>query len=227
MRERLAACNADVICVTEGHTDNLPGGGDIIASEADYGYPLREGRRKVILWTRHKWTERDSVGSRHLPPGRFAAGTLSLDQAEIRIVGVCIPWSAAHVSTGSRDRTRWEDHLDYLDGLGSYVADCAETDTIVLGDFNQAIPRFRQPVHVALSLEANVLNRGLTPISKGMVCDKGLPLIDHICVSAGSTGQVSATLPKQSGRMRLSDHTGILAIVQIDAGPKAIEQLRI
>ena len=211
MRERLAACNADVICVTEGHADNLPKGGDIIESEADYGYPLREGRRKVILWTRHEWDRRDPIGSKHLPPGRFAAGTLSLESADVRIVGVCIPWSAAHVSTGRRDRTRWQDHLDYLDGLGSYLGDEAETDTIVLGDFNQAIPRFRQPVHVARSLETNILNRGLTPISRDTLCEKGLPLIDHICVSAGLTGPVSAQLPKEKGSMRLSDHTGIVA----------------
>jgi len=54
MRERLAASEADVICVTEAHADNLPEGGDLIESEADCGYPLHEGRRKVILWTRHK-----------------------------------------------------------------------------------------------------------------------------------------------------------------------------
>lgn len=227
IRERLAACNADGICVTEGQTDNLPGGGDIIASEADYGYPLREGRRKVVLWTRHKWIERDPVGSRHLPPSRFAAGILSLDQAEVRVVGVCIPWSAAHVSTGSRDRTRWQDHLDYLDGLGSYFEHREAAETILFGDFNQSIPRFRQPVHVAQSLEENILGCGLTPISNDMFCEKGVPLIDHICVSAGLAGQVSAQWPKHSGSMRLSDHTGILAIVRIGTGPQTIRQLRI
>ncbi len=213
MRERLAACKADVICVTEGHADNLPKGGDIIESEADYGYQLREGRRKVILWTRHEWDRRDAIGSKHLPPGRFAAGTLSLESAEVRVVGVCIPWSAAHVSTGRRDRTRWQDHLDYLDGLGAHLADEAETDTIVLGDFNQAIPRFRQPVHVAQSLETNILNHGMTPISRDTLCEKGLPLIDHICVSPGLTGKVTAQFPKRDKQLRLSDHTGIVAVI--------------
>ena len=213
MRERLAACNADIICVTEGHAENLPKGGDIIESEADYGYPLRKGRRKVILWTRHRWDRRDPIGSQRLPPGRFAAGTLRLEGAEVRVVGVCIPWSAAHVSTGRRDRTRWQDHLGYLDGLGSYLGDEAEADTIVLGDFNQTIPRFRQPVHVAQSLETNILNRGMTPISSDTLCEKGLPLIDHICVSPGLTGKVTAQFPKRDKELRLSDHTGIVAAI--------------
>lgn len=211
IRERLAASEADVVCVTEAHAENLPEGGDLVESDADYGYPLREGRRKVILWTRHKWEQRDVLGSHHLPPGRFAAGTILVGSRAIRFVGVCIPWSAAHVTTGRRDRARWQDHLSYLDGLGAYLEQASETPTIILGDFNQAIPRFRQPIRLARSLETNILGRGLKPISRDLLCESGLPLIDHICVSQGLSGEVIAQFPKRSDGMRLSDHTGIIA----------------
>ena len=215
IRERLEECRADVICITEGHSDNLPPDGDTIESHPDYGYPLIPHRRKVIVWTRHKWRAKDTIGSPLLPSGRFAAGILELPQGTIRIAGVCIPWSAAHVSTGRRDRAPWQDHLSYLEGLGAYVKKASEAPTILLGDFNQAIPRFRQPVHVEQGLRANVLDHELEPISRNLLCEDGLPLIDHICVSKELSGEVIAQFPKRASGIRLSDHTGILArIVQ-------------
>ena len=40
-------------------TDNLP---STELREADYGYPIIEGRRKVILWSKMPWTNVDSLG---------------------------------------------------------------------------------------------------------------------------------------------------------------------
>lgn len=217
MRALLTASNADVICVTEAHADNLPEGGDLIESGADYGYPLREGRRKVILWTKHNWDQRDPRGSELLPPGRFAAGTLHLDAATIRVVGVCIPWSAAHVTSGRRDRTQWEDHLSYLTGLGVYLGQAEPLPTILLGDFNQAIPRFRQPLEVERRLKTEVLDRGYQPLTRGLAGSDDQPLIDHICVSPGLSGEVTELLPKKKAGYRLTDHTGVVAKLRFNA----------
>jgi hypothetical protein len=67
----------------------------------------------------------------------------------VRVVGVCVPWSAAHVSSGKRDRRKWEDHVRYLRGLRKFLnslsADCP---TIVVGDINQCIPRRGAPAAV-------------------------------------------------------------------------------
>lgn len=213
MRDRLAATQADVICLTEAFAENLPAGGHIIEADPDYGYRLHLGRRKVILWTRHAWEEPDSVGSPLLPPGRFAAGKLVLSNSSVRVVGVCVPWATAHVSSGRRDRSRWEDHLSYLEGLGRYLGDSETTPTILLGDFNQAIPRRKQRLDVAQCLQNEVLDRGYSPLSAGLSADDGWPLIDHICVSETLTGRVLEQLPKQSPTRRLSDHAGLLAQV--------------
>lgn len=190
IRECLTASKADVICVTEGFAENLPAGGQIIEAHPDYGYPLREGRRKVLLWTRHRWRDVDAFGNEHLPPGRFVAGTLDCDGASIQILGVCIPWPAAHVSSGRRDRARWEDHLLYLRALGDDLRRRPAMPTIVLGDFNQAIPRVRQRLDVAEALRTEVLELDLQALSAHMRAEDGLPFIDHIVVSRHIEGEI-------------------------------------
>jgi hypothetical protein len=51
------------------------------------------------------------------------------------------------------------------------------------------------------------------PISKDLLCEDGMPMVDHICVSRELCGEVIGHFPKHSDGMRLSDHTGILARV--------------
>ena len=74
----------------------------------------------------------------------------------ICFIGVCIPWQSAHVSTGRKDRKSWEDHLVYCRGLTRIIEKYRKEDfpVCVLGDYNQRIPRVRQPVEVAKALAA-------------------------------------------------------------------------
>src|SRR3546814_18022620 len=67
----------------------------------------------------------------------------------VLVVGVCVPWADAHVTTGRRDRQRWQDHRTYLDALGPLLRAVGdERPIIVSGDFNQRIPRRWSPVEV-------------------------------------------------------------------------------
>ena len=93
--------NSDVICLTEGYESLLPKNGYIISSDKDYGYETKNGRRKVILWSKSKWTDIDQLGSKEIPAGRFISGITN----GIKIIGICIPWRFAHVSTGRKDRS--------------------------------------------------------------------------------------------------------------------------
>jgi exonuclease III len=111
----------DIVCLTEAHTDFLPNG-HLIHARADYGYPLKEGRRKVLLWSRQPWADIDDLGDERLPSGRFVAGTTETQFGPLRMIGVCVPWPAAHVATGRKDRRPWEDHLAYLQGLSDILA---------------------------------------------------------------------------------------------------------
>jgi endonuclease/exonuclease/phosphatase family metal-dependent hydrolase len=139
IRERLNSVGADIICLTEAYADFMGGEGHLIESEPDYGYPVVQGRRKVLLWSREPWAAVDRVGQPDLPPGRFVAGRTMTPVGPINVVGVCIPWREAHVRSGTRDRTLWQDHLAYLKGLRGILADRTER-TLVMGDFNQRVP---------------------------------------------------------------------------------------
>jgi hypothetical protein len=110
---RIDHCRPDVICLTEASTDFLPPDGHLITSSADYGYRAPEGRRKVLLWSRHPWEQVDDLGSPALPAGRFVSGVTATSAGLLRFIGVCVPWRDAHVRTGRRDRAPWADHLAY------------------------------------------------------------------------------------------------------------------
>lgn len=207
IRERLEAAECDLLCVTEGLAGLLPPGGSVIESDADYGYPAREGRRKVLLWSRTAWTEADT-GPSTLPGGRFVTGVSETSAGPLRIVGVCVPWRGAHVTTGRKDRARWEDHLRFLDGLSDLSFGSAQSRTIVLGDFNQRIPRKYAPerVHEALRDalgELKVATEGPLPGAPGLA-------IDHIVHSVDLQPSRFGCWPKsdEAGN-RLSDHFGI------------------
>ncbi len=111
VRRALAAPDCDILCVTEGFAGLLPPDGHLIDAGPDWGYPIREGRRKVLLWSKRPWSDVDALGSDDLPSGRFVAGATETPVGPVTVVGVCIPWRDAHVRGGTRNRKRWEDHL--------------------------------------------------------------------------------------------------------------------
>jgi endonuclease/exonuclease/phosphatase family metal-dependent hydrolase len=180
-----------------------------MTSRSDYGYPPKEGRRKVLLWSRAPWRDVDDLGDPALPGGRFVAGTTDTPVGEVRVLGVCIPWRDAHVRTGRRDRAGWEDHLTYLTHLGPLLRrEAAEhTHLVVAGDYNQRIPRRGQPERVADALEQAF--RGLEVVTAGVRCE-GRSLIDHVAVNGGLVARAVETLPRADGLGRLSDHDAVV-----------------
>ena len=97
IRERLASVGADIICLTEAYGDIMGSEGHLIEAEPDYGYPIVEGRRKVMLWSREPWEVVDRVGHPDLPPGRFVAGRTMTIAGMVDVIGVCVPWREAYV----------------------------------------------------------------------------------------------------------------------------------
>lgn len=209
MRERLLAEDPEVLCITEADADFMGADGHTICAEADYGYPLKGNRRKVLLWSGEPWTSCDRIGDPALPRGRFVAGRTTTKAGPLLVVGVCIPWAAAHVSTGRRDKKRWEDHLAYLAGLQTYLSKLEEP-FLLMGDFNQAVPRRAAPRHVFDALERAILNQ-VEIFTSGDVKPCGFS-IDHIAGSRGLTCTLrkglSAVGPEGAV---LSDHFGIIA----------------
>ena len=82
----------EVVCLTETHDGLLSQDGHTICSQPDYGYTLKEDRRKVMLWAREPWDQVDDVGIDSMPPGRFVSGVTQTSVGEVTVIGICIPW---------------------------------------------------------------------------------------------------------------------------------------
>jgi endonuclease/exonuclease/phosphatase family metal-dependent hydrolase len=200
---------ADVMVVTECTLGVLPSG-HIVDAGTDWGYRIDDPtRRKVALWSRWPWTDVDPVGHPDLPPGRFVAATTSTPIGDLRVAGVCIPWAGAHVRTGRRDRRQWEDHELFLRVLPDVLAD-QRRPFVVAGDFNQRLPRSRQPEHVQRLLvdaldSLTVTTSGETPAGR---------LVDHIAISPELRATDCELIPSSDAAGPLSDHTGVTVELQ-------------
>ena len=201
----------DVLCFTEATLGMIPENGYVIESDPNYGYPNNGDRRKVLLWSKQPWHKVDTIGSKGLPSGRFVTGITF----GVRFVGVCIPWRDAHVRTGRKDRALWEDHLQYL-GAFTPLANVycnAGLPVCVTGDFNQRIPRSRQPLEVAQRL-SRAFDADWKIATAGIVDDKGHQLIDHVATCGRLFAHVDEIIPKKSSTgSPLSDHVGIITSI--------------
>lgn len=55
VRPILAAPDCDILCVTEGYAEIFPDGGNIVTGGDDPEYPIVEGQKKVLLWSKEPW----------------------------------------------------------------------------------------------------------------------------------------------------------------------------
>lgn len=209
MRQRLLACEPDIVCINEGHTDFFHGEGHLIDAEADYGYGQHATARKTMLWSRSPWTDVDRVGDPEMPTGRFVAGCTSTPIGDIMVLGVCIPWRDAHVRSGRRDRKPWQDHVSFLNGLRRYLQDRPSMPMLIVGDYNQKVPRTRAPHDVYEAL-INCFGADLRIATAGHLPPDGKASIDHVAHSLDLQAfdlQVLSNFAPDG--KRLSDHFGV------------------
>ncbi|QQL43931.1 endonuclease/exonuclease/phosphatase family protein [Sulfuriroseicoccus oceanibius] len=193
----------DIVCFTEANLDCLPVEAHVISSGADYGYGDKyPQRRKVVLTSSDPWEDVANEGPEGMPPGRFVSGITH----GVRVLGVCIPWADAHVSTGRKDAKRWEEHMRYLNGLERMIQQYQSEPLCVVGDFNQRVPKGRQPQQV-LDRLLDVFSP-LTIHTAHHRCPEDKLLIDHVATSGHLSYAIDRLLPMTFEETRLSDHNG-------------------
>jgi exonuclease III len=197
--------DADIIVTTEDSLHDWVEYPYRIDGGPDWGYPIRGQRRKVIAWARTPWMRHEYLDAPSTQ-GRFVQGTTSVGGMSYQVLGVCIPWQDAHVRSGRSDRKRWAEHIDFCEALGPAITESINAGrTIVAGDFNQRIPRFRQPLAASRALtealgSLHVPTAGEQPVGQ---------LIDHIAVGPDlAVHDVTAWSNIIDGK-RTSDHSGV------------------
>ena len=212
IRRRIERHDPEIVCLTEAVIGLSPGDGHTICSQEDYGYPIREGRRKVQLWSKRPWERVDDVGDRSMPPGRFVAGVTDTSIGQVTVIGICIPWSGSRVRDSEDGRKMWEDHRDYLVGLDSVLSRPLPDRLIVMGDFNQRISqRGYTPVELRMAL-SRAIPDGMTTATSTLG-HQGRRSIDHIVLTDDLVAESLGVISNMNGARRLSDHFGIFAEV--------------
>jgi hypothetical protein len=205
--EILTSLDADVIVLTEGFEALLPVGGHVIDGGDDWGYVDRVvGRRKVLVWSRSPWDSVSACQTGALA-GRFVSGITITPAGPVQVFGVCIPWRDAHVRTGRSDRAPWQEHVEGCRQLGDYIGGRGrQVPLMTAGDFNQRIPRQRQPQEVADELALTL--EGLVIHTSGET-EQGA-LIDHIVTTDELLCGRLSTWSGESEAQTLSDHAGLV-----------------
>ena len=208
--KRIEQHKPEFICLTETHVGLLSQGGHIISSRPDYGYSIREERRKVLLWSREPWEQVDDLGSDVMPPGRFVSGVTETTMGEVTVIGVCIPWADSRVRGAKMKRKRWEDHRQYLDGLSELLDRTPAEQLIVAGDFNQRMQQGKTaPADVRMALQDAIGSR-MNIVTSGLGY-RGRRSIDHVALSSDLSAEYLGVISNLDGERKLSDHFGIAA----------------
>ena len=206
LNEMIFDLNPDIVCATEVRKDFFKEPANVIYSESDYGYNT-DGRYKVSLWSKKQWSNiKQSL--EYAPQGRFLSASTDIDGKSIGIVGVCILWKSAHVSTGNKNRKLWEGHLSYISGLERFLQGRTDDFQIICGDMNQRIPKTMQPDNVYEKLQSMLSE--YTIITSGVVPRINKQVIDHIAIRGLETRDIYG-IPRFKDGIELTDHDIIFA----------------
>ncbi|MDE0422532.1 MAG: endonuclease/exonuclease/phosphatase family protein [Gammaproteobacteria bacterium] len=207
---RIGHREPEIVCLTEAYV-GFVSGGHAISSRSDYGYPIKAGRRKVLLWSRQPWEEIDDLGDESMPPGRFVSGTTLTSLGKVNVIAVCIPWSGSR--TGARfdnKRRRWQDHEDYLAGLAGILKNAPKQRLVLMGDFNQRIGGARPTGQRLRSALQQAIPPHLTLATPALGL-AGRRTIDHVAISSDLVVEALGVVSNTHGERKLSDHFGVVA----------------
>ena len=206
----------DVICLTEAYTKTWIQEGHFICCQPDYGYPIKEGRRKVLLWSKEPWEQVDDAGIDSLPPGRFVSGVTRTSVGEVTVIGVCIPAAGmrTEASRGSERKAQWEDHKQYLAGLTHVLERAPAKRLIVVGDFNQRIGqvRYAPPPDVRAALQS-AMPPHMTMVQPQLGFQGTQMHRPQSALAGDLTAESLGVISNMDGGTELSDHFGVVADV--------------
>ena len=109
---------------------------------------------------------------------------------------------------GQKNRQIWEDYIKYLDALKPIIQYSSES-TVVLGDFNQRIPRKWSPQNVYDKL-LKTFQSNFTIATTGIITEMNQQAIDHFAHTSDIAVKQISVINNHLGSMKLSDHFGFV-----------------
>ncbi|MYD09231.1 MAG: endonuclease/exonuclease/phosphatase family protein [Chloroflexi bacterium] len=223
-RALIAGHEADVVCLTEARAELMPSGGQTIMSErSGAGAIENSGGRKVVLWSRRRWRNVDTLGSPELPEGRFVRAETEVSGQTWTFVGKCIPYHAYRTGEAwiPNRLKAWEGACRYLDALREDVLPKLRNRerVVLLGDFNLQIPPFGYP-----RAGSEVDQKRRATFGGWLIPTSGIHrgFIDHVAMSTDLRVDCLRFISKIApDGQRLSDHNGVCLDVEIVIQPKA------
>lgn len=212
MMERTCAQRPDVVCLTEaydGSTASL-GGHEIADRGATWSNNRRDGERLALLWSPNPWRDMDAGGNNGTATGGYVSGITDTPTGSVRVIGICAPHHAAS-QVGAADKARlWTEQIAFWNGLATLVSSRDRSvPTILLGDFNQYVPRIwgSKAAHAALLLALD----GMSVATRGPISGIDEPTIDHVAHTPDLAPSEVIGLSRfdDDGRA-LSDHFGVV-----------------
>ncbi len=206
----IAELGPDVLCLTEAWEMSAAGlGGYAVSAPGAAWSAQHDSERKVLLWAKHPWQDVQMINQLEAT-GSAITGLTLLGETTVRVVGLCIPYHFAS-PFGQEPRAKlWSQHECFLEDLSPLLSQWRkEGPVIVLGDFNQFMPRVWGPKRShQLMVEAFA---GYSILTSGEIEGVGARAIDHIAVAGNlkATRVFGRPAASEDGRKR-SDHFGVV-----------------
>lgn len=207
----IAQLDPDVVCLTEAwetSADQL--GGHSVSTTGAAWSNKDDHERKVLLWSKNVWRDVQVIEELEAT-GSAITGRTELAGTDVRVVGLCIPYSFAS-PRGQKPRARkWSLHERFLQDLAPLLRQWRNVGpVIVTGDFNRFIPRYKGSKQAYALLEAAL--DGYEVITAGEIVGVNKPTIDHIAFAGDLIAtQVTGRPAEADDGRRRSDHFGVVA----------------
>ncbi len=160
----------------------------------------------------------DSAGNDGTATGGYVSGTTETPIGPIRAIGICAPHHAASQVGAVENARLWTEQVAFWNGLAKLVAARDRSrPTVLLGDFNQYVPRIwgSKEAHAAMLAALDDLSLA----TGGHIADIDEPTIDHVAHTPDLAPQKVIGLSRfDDDGSALSDHFGVLVRVAPTAG---------
>lgn len=205
----IAELGPDVLCLTEAWEASAATlGGHAISARGATWSAEHDSERKVLLWSKHPWQDVQTINQLETA-GSAITGLTLLGETQVRVAGLCIPYHFAS-PFGQEPRAKpWSQHERFLEDLSPLLIQWRnEGPVIVLGDFNQFMPRVWGPKRSHEMMEAAFA--GYSIVTSGEIEGLGARAIDHVAFAGNlkATSVFGRSAASEDGRKR-SDHFGV------------------